>query len=486
MSSTTHHSEQPRWHLIYYVLAGADLITIGVSLWLAHNIRGIFHDSNAENRQWVERLNEYEELAKIAGDVNAPGNDVFDDKDYDGQSERLDTSLGLFNDQLQAVRDEIYANVVQPKYKESLLLHLNTVDTSMAAMVAEAVTIFGKFRQGNEDAAGARMASMDRAYGQLNDNLRELRTFVIHTQDELIHQGTQQASTLGRYELYISLVVVFIVFGVAIYGHNMQKKLKETSAIIEQQNHQLLRQGKLAALGTMAGGIAHEINNPLTVIKGFGGQLERMIKRGKLDEESVANASKLIVKTSDRIAAIVRGLRVFSRDGSRDPFKQESVFEMIEDAKLFCAERMMKRQVKLKVEPPAENFFFDCRMVEIGQVIINLLNNAADAVGGTPDAWVLLKIERNSSKNTVRISVKDSGKPIPDHIAKNLFTLFFTTKVVGEGTGLGLAICMGIAKGHHGTMSLVRSNGANEFILEIPEVQSEEAKREVRMDGAAA
>jgi C4-dicarboxylate-specific signal transduction histidine kinase len=486
MSLSHGHNEQPRWHLIYYLLAGADLVTIGVSLWLAHSILGIFHQSSIENRQWVERLNEYEELAEIAGDVNAPGNDVFDDKDYDGQSERMDASLGLFNEHLQVVREEIDSKVVQLKYKDALNAQLISIEKNMAAMVAEALTIFGQFRIGNENAAGARMASMDRAYAQLNDSLRVLRTFVIHTQDELINQETLKATTLARYELYISLVVVFIVFCAAGYGHSMQRKLKATAALIEHQNHQLMHQGKLAALGTMAGGIAHEINNPLTVIKGFGGQLERMIKRGKLDEESVAKASKMIVKTSDRIAAIVRGLRVFSRDGSRDPFKSESVTELIEDAKLFCAERMMNRRVQLKVEAPAENFRFDCRMVEIGQVIINLLNNAADAVGGKSNAWVLLKISKNDINGMVRISVKDSGEPIPEHIAKNLFTPFFTTKAVGEGTGLGLAICMGIAKGHHGTLSLDRSQGCNEFILEIPAVQSEAEKQEIKDEGVAA
>ena len=259
--------------------------------------------------------------------------------------------------------------------------------------------------------------------------------------------------------------------------------MEESDIIIAQQNKQLTQQTKLAALGTMAAGIAHEINNPLTVIRGYGGQIERMVTRGKLTDEALVNVSRQIVKTSDRISAIVRGLRVFSRDGSKDPLKRESVSAIIEDAKTFCFEKLTKHGVELRVVLPESDFDFDCRMVEVGQVIINLVGNAIDAISGQNGAWVELKFTLIHEAKSVRISVSDSGPLINDDVAKSLFTPFFTTKPVGEGTGLGLAICLGIAKSHSGNLFLDRSHGHNEFVMEIPRFAGDNIM--TRSEGAA-
>lgn len=231
---------------------------------------------------------------------------------------------------------------------------------------------------------------------------------------------------------------------------------------------------KMASLGQMAAGLAHEINNPLAIIKGKVQLASQLIGKGPT---SLASAQKHLLaaeQTVDRIAKIIKGLRSFSRDSSGDPFSSVHLKQVIDETVSFCGARFTNFGVKLLVELDKDDVVVDCRPVEISQVLLNLLNNAFDAVyevnkqanNEHKDNWV--KLTTKIVGDAVEIAVIDSGAGIPDSIKLKLMQPFFTTKEVGKGTGLGLSICRGIVEGHSGKFYLDEQSVNTKFVMLLP------------------
>jgi len=241
---------------------------------------------------------------------------------------------------------------------------------------------------------------------------------------------------------------------------------------LEEQRAKLVSSSKLSTLGEMAGGIAHEINNPLAVIYGKANQISLMTSDPdtSLDRERIAIAASKIEKTADRIATIIRGLRVFSRDGDNDPFERKALRTIIEETLEFCSARFKSHEIELRINAPDKPLELECRPVQIAQVLLNLLNNAHDAVQGQSDRWVEIKIEDFDQE--LGITVTDSGPGIPKEIAAKIMEPFFTTKEVGKGTGLGLSISRGIIESHGGRLHLDMTATNTRFIITLPKKQA--------------
>lgn len=222
--------------------------------------------------------------------------------------------------------------------------------------------------------------------------------------------------------------------------------------------------GKFAALGEMAAGIAHEINNPLAIIKGSSSIMQRLIQADQKDK-AIENL-KRINNTVDRIAKIISSLRIYAREATNDPMTNESLQRVIEETVIFCSEKFRVNGVKFDVANHCPDLTINCRPVQISQILLNLLNNAYDAVSELPESWVRLSVTRKDK--FVEISVENSGPKIPKHISERLFTPFFTTKEVGKGTGMGLSLSLGIAKSHNGELTLEDSSKHTRFVLRLP------------------
>lgn len=227
---------------------------------------------------------------------------------------------------------------------------------------------------------------------------------------------------------------------------------------------------KMSALGEMAGGIAHEINNPLGIIRTSAEQLVSFSEAGKLDHARLKRLTESISTTVERTAKIISGLRSFARDGSKDPFLDVKVQDIIDGTLDFCRTRFESTGIKIRVEPINPDLSMRCRQVQISQIILNLLNNAFDAVEGTPNAFVEIGVEK-ASGGYLEISVKDSGKGILPEIAEKIMQPFFTTKDVGKGTGLGLSVSVGLAQAHNGELTLDQSCKNTRFVLRLPMLQ---------------
>jgi C4-dicarboxylate-specific signal transduction histidine kinase len=245
-----------------------------------------------------------------------------------------------------------------------------------------------------------------------------------------------------------------------------RRRLEETNQKLSENQKILTHSAKMSALGEMAGGIAHEINSPLAIITLHANQLERFQQRGTLTPELITKEAQLIAATAMRIGEIIKGLRAFAREGEKDPFEYASVSGIIHDALVLCQNRFKSYEIEIRLKGAPAELQIECRAVQIGQIILNLLNNAFDAVAKLSERWV--EIETIDEGDRVSIIVTDSGKGIAPEILGKLMQPFFTTKEIGKGTGLGLSISTGIADSHHGKLRVETNCPNTRFILQIP------------------
>lgn len=245
-----------------------------------------------------------------------------------------------------------------------------------------------------------------------------------------------------------------------------------TEQTLREQEAKMVASTKMAALGEMSGGIAHEINNPLTVIQARSFQLNQLAELNKLEPEKVKQVAESISKTADKIARIIRSLRSFARDGANDPFELFSLKQIIEETLEFCRTRFYNHGVEISVDPVPEDLELECRLVQIEQVLLNLLNNSFDAIQDREEKWIRLTVEDLDDR--VAVHVTDAGQGIPDTVVEKMMLPFYTTKEVGKGTGLGLSISNGILRGHHGELVYDRASPHTRLTIYLPKLQPKE------------
>jgi len=241
---------------------------------------------------------------------------------------------------------------------------------------------------------------------------------------------------------------------------------------IARHEKSILYASKMAALGEMAGGIAHEINNPLAIISGQAQLSLELMDVGEATPEQLRKSLQKIRQWVGRTAQIIQGLRQFSRDGTHDPFHISCVNEIIERTFDLCSETFIRHEVKLEIVAPSSDLQIECRPVQISQVLLNLLQNAMHAAELRPDRWVRVTVE--SSRNEVVFRVIDSGPGVPVEIRDKIMQPFFTTKETGKGTGLGLSISKGLVDGHRGEIYLDPGTEHTCFVVKLPIYMSPE------------
>lgn len=235
---------------------------------------------------------------------------------------------------------------------------------------------------------------------------------------------------------------------------------------LEASRIQAVNTARLSALGEMAAGIAHEVNNPLAIISGSARNLVRLVQHGELTAEGMLKQVARITQTSDRIARIVKSLRHIARDDSNDEFRSVRASEIVEECLELCGERFRVNSVRLLRPEIDPRIAIRCREAQIGQVLLNLLQNAFDAVVETEgERWV--RLEASARGDRVVFAVSDSGPGVPPEIRSRIMEPFFTTKPAGKGTGLGLSLSRSIAEAHSGTLELSSEPGPTRFLLTL-------------------
>ena len=236
---------------------------------------------------------------------------------------------------------------------------------------------------------------------------------------------------------------------------------------------QLIQSEKLAAVGQLVSGVAHEVNNPLTSIAGLSELLLEQQELGTKDRGHL----RVIHEQADRAGRIVRNLLTFARKG---PGEQAAVDlnDVIQRTLLLMSYDLNLKDITIeKSLAPLPPVLGDRHALQ--QVVINLLNNAAQAVADNPPERPRVILLSTWLDDRVRMRVTDSGAGIPDAVLPHLFTPFFTTKEPGQGTGLGLSITYSIVDAHGGRITVERpAEGGAAFLVDLPPAPSDAARRD--------
>jgi len=250
------------------------------------------------------------------------------------------------------------------------------------------------------------------------------------------------------------------------------RELEEANDLLKGTQAQLVQAAKMASLGELVAGIAHEINNPLAFIQAHQGTVERLLTEieGKLPPE--AGLERQVRKSLDRIGAmklglsriqeLVLNLRRFSRLDEGD-FQTVNVPESIETVLALLGHKLGTRIDVRRHYNAVPDLY--CSPALLNQVVMNIVGNAADAIKGTGG----IDIETESNETTYTIRISDTGPGILPELRERIFEPFFTTKPVGSGTGLGLAIAYSVVQAHKGSITVnAGPAGGASFIITIP------------------
>lgn len=240
-----------------------------------------------------------------------------------------------------------------------------------------------------------------------------------------------------------------------------ERKITEINYHKEKQKN--IVNAKFAALGELSASIAHEINNPLGVISGYAELLQ--LTSTSASAADICNKSDIILKSCDRISHIVKSLKKYSRTDEERQYRVCSLQDLIQEAVVLTKPKLKQRMIRLQCHL-IEDIQILCNEIEIEQVMVNLINNAIDAVLLLPDKWVdISMIETPTDYNVV---VTDAGLGIPLDKQHVIFEPFFTSKKASEGTGLGLSIVKGILDSHDATISIDNNSINTRFTISFP------------------
>lgn len=244
---------------------------------------------------------------------------------------------------------------------------------------------------------------------------------------------------------------------------------------LRDKQHQLVQAGKLATLGELATGIAHELNNPLNNIGLFAGNAIDSLELGEESKDRAVGALRDVLQQVRKASEIISHLRTFGRAApvSRDLV---SLRVVIAQAISLVQEQLRLRQIDVTIELGPEDLIVEGNSIQLEQVFINLLTNARDALADSPRKAI--RISGAIHSTDVQVTFSDTGRGIPRELEGRIFDPFFTTKEIGKGTGLGLSIIYGIVKEHGGTISVVSRPGEGAaFLISLPSARGDRPSR---------
>jgi C4-dicarboxylate-specific signal transduction histidine kinase len=250
--------------------------------------------------------------------------------------------------------------------------------------------------------------------------------------------------------------------------------LRETTAEIQRREQelrdkqeQLVQAGKMATLGELTTGVAHELNNPLNNIGLFVGNVIDHVRARQIDEERILHDLGRVMEQVKKATEIISHLRTFGR-AAPVTIERVSMPDVIERSLSLMHEQLRLRQIDVRLEidrglePVVKG-----NSIQLEQVVINLLTNARDALEGATTKSI--DIDCRVRGNVVSLVVSDTGPGIPAGLEQRIFDPFFTTKEVGSGTGLGLSITYAIIEEHHGTVAVEHATrGGASIRVELP------------------
>ena len=233
---------------------------------------------------------------------------------------------------------------------------------------------------------------------------------------------------------------------------------------LQAAQNELVQAGKLAVIGQLSAGIAHELNQPLAALRTLSGNTTKFLERG---DEATARANlERIGQLVDRMGQITGQLKTFARKSSGQ-LNAVDLGQVVGHAVALLEQRVAACQARIETRFPEQPLLALCDANRLEQVIVNLIGNALDAMNGQPAP--LVEIDAARDGGMARLTVRDHGTGLGDEVRAHLFEPFYTTKEAGIGLGLGLAISAGIVRDFGGTLAGTNHpDGGALFTLDIP------------------
>jgi two-component system NtrC family sensor kinase len=248
------------------------------------------------------------------------------------------------------------------------------------------------------------------------------------------------------------------------WGHTLEKKVQEKTEAIQRAQQQLIHSEKLASLGRMAAGVAHEINSPLTGIVTFGHLLQRNFPPGSQEREDI----DVIIDQANRCSNIIKGLLGFARATTAEK-APTNINDVLASSLNIVRNKADFFNIKIvtSFEPGLRQVRADAPQLQ--QVFLNMIMNAADAIGEKGTITVTTSNVTENGHDYIVVEFRDTGCGIKDEDLEKIFEPFFTTKPVGKGTGLGLAVTHGIIQEHGGRITIKTKPGeGTSFFIWLP------------------
>ncbi|HEX7733497.1 MAG TPA: ATP-binding protein [Ktedonobacteraceae bacterium] len=260
------------------------------------------------------------------------------------------------------------------------------------------------------------------------------------------------------------------------------EEVKRRELELREKQEQLVQAGKLATLGELTTGIAHELNNPLNNIGLFIGNAIDLIELESVESspERILRELSSAMQQVRKATEIITHLRTFGRAASVS-YEPVWILQVIQSAVSLVQEQLRLRQIEVQVQLPAEEIVVIGNSIQLEQVFLNLLTNARDALADIPHKTITIACTVH--EDMVEIRVKDTGPGIPPEIEQRIFDPFFTTKEVGAGTGLGLSITYSIIQEHQGNILLENHAGTGAlFLIQLPRARELPLERDLADD----
>ena len=249
--------------------------------------------------------------------------------------------------------------------------------------------------------------------------------------------------------------------------HKTTEEIKQREKQLTEKQEQLVQAAKLATLGELTTGVAHELNNPLNNIGLFLGNAIDRIDLGAWEKNQIVEELHHAMQQVGKATEIISHLRTFGRAA---PVSRELVpIKMVIQRSIsLIQEQLRLRQIRTELDLCSENPMVIGNSIQLEQVFLNVLTNARDALANATRK--LIQVRCHVEQGKVKLAFGDTGPGIAEGLEQRIFDPFFTTKEVGAGTGLGLSITYGIIKEHQGTISVEKSRPGEGaiFLIELP------------------
>lgn len=258
---------------------------------------------------------------------------------------------------------------------------------------------------------------------------------------------------------FIVLSLLVLMLCALLYSFEHERKKNEKK--IREAETKLANSHKLIALGNLSGGMAHEINNPLAVIKGHAHYLTKVLDETKVHADTHSSLDE-IKKSITRIEGIIGSLKTFTNDDFYQALNVVKLSDIVAQTMVELRPRLDAHKIKVKLDLDEDFKFLGIQ--EFSQRILsNLLENSIDAIKSQSSPWI--RITAASQGETFTLRITDSGFGIPDEISIRMIDPFFSTKNIGEGTGLGLTVAFNLAKLQKGSIAYDEHEGNTSFVL---------------------